>query len=91
MDRNSSEIHLTVDSNAHSIEFFVRDGRTHVVKVAPNLVNALNLESAEVLCTAKGYDSAILREQMRKKNTKANIPKKSNTKSSNDLHRLVLI
>ena len=44
----------------------------------------LDLEQTEILCADKGYDSEPLRNQIKVTQTKANIPKKSNTKTSND-------
>ena len=42
------------------------------------------MNESEILCADKGYDSEGLRNQIEATKTKANIPKKSNTKSSND-------
>ena len=81
---NSSKIHLAVDSSGNPIEFIISDGTTHDVKIAPILVEQLDLNETETLCADKGYDSETLREQIKKTDTKANIPRKSNTQSSND-------
>ena len=81
---NSSKIHLVVDSYGNPIEIIITNGTTHDVKVAPELVEKLDLEETEVLCADKGYDSEALREQIRATNTKANIPRKSNTQSNNN-------
>lgn len=81
---DSSKIHLAVDANGNPIEFIIGDGTTHDVKVSPDLIDALNLEDTEVLCTDKGYDSALLREKVKSTRTKANIPKKRNSQSSNE-------
>ena len=81
---NSSKIHLAVDSNGNPIAFIISDGTTHDVKIAPDLVTLLDLEQTEILCADKGYDSEPLRSQIKVTKTKANIPKKSNTKTSND-------
>ncbi len=37
-----------------------------------------------MVCADKGYDSEPLREQIRETDTKANIPRKSNSQSNND-------
>lgn len=79
---NSSKIHLAVDSHGNPVQFLIEDGTTHDVKVAPKLVN--NLYETEILCADKGYDSELLREQIEKTGTQANIPKKSNTLSNNN-------
>ena len=81
---NSSKIHLAVDSNGNPIQFLIHDGTNHDVKVAPVLVESIDLKDTDVLCADKGYDSEQLREQVEKTATKANIPKKSNTRSNND-------
>ena len=75
---NSSKIHLAVDSNGNPIQFIIHDGTTHDVKVAPVLVDKIDLTDTDVLCADKGYDSQTLREQIEKTVTRANIPKKSN-------------
>lgn len=81
---NSSKIHLAVDANGNPVEFIISDGTTNDVKVAPDLLELLCLEHTEVVCMDKGYDSEKLREQIRERNTHANIPKRANTKSNND-------
>ena len=81
---NSSKIHLAVDSNGNPIEFIISDGTTHDMKVAPILVQQLDLTETETMCADKGYDSEYLRVQIQNTNTKANIPRKSNTQSNND-------
>lgn len=53
------------------------------MNVAPDLIDCLNLEETEILCADQGYDSELLREKIENIQTKANIPKKSNSKSSN--------
>jgi len=60
------------------IEFIISDGTTHDVKIAPDLVTLLDLEQTEILCADKGYDSELLRNQIKVTKTKAN------TKTSND-------
>ena len=81
---NSSKIHLAIDSNGNPIEFIISDGTSHDMKIAPDLVSKLDLSESEMLCADKGYDSKSLRKQIQDSKTKPNIPRKSNTKSSND-------
>ena len=81
---NSSKIHLAIDSNGNPIEFIISDGTSHDMKIAPDLVSKLDLSDSEMLCADKGYDSKSLRKQIQDSKTKPNIPRKSNTKSSND-------
>lgn len=80
---NSSKIHLAVDANGNPIEFIIVDGTTHDVKVAPALIDALELKETKILCADKGYVSGPLREKIENTETKSNIPKKPNSKSSN--------
>ena len=61
---NSSKIHLAVDANGNPIEFIIGDGTTHDVKVAPDLIDALDLKETKVLCADKGYDSDLLRTKI---------------------------
>lgn len=68
-----SKIHLAVDANGNPIEFIIRDGTTHDVKVAPDLIEGLNLEEIEVLCADHGDDSELLREKIKSTTTKASI------------------
>ncbi|MQW93347.1 IS5 family transposase [Acinetobacter sp. dk771] len=81
---NSSKIHLVVDSNGNPVQFLIEDGTTYDAKVAPKVVESIDLKETEILCADKGYDSESLREQIEKTGTQANIPKKSNTLSNND-------
>lgn len=81
---NSSKIHLAVDSHGNPIQFLIEDGTTHDVKVAPKLVNSINLCNTKILCADKGYDSESFRKKIEETGTQANIPKKSNTLSNND-------
>lgn len=47
---NISKIHLAVDSSGNPIEFIISDGTTHDVKIAPILVEKLDLNETEILC-----------------------------------------
>lgn len=80
---NSSKIHLAVDANGNPIEFTISDGTTHEVKVASDLIDRLDLKETEILCADKGDDSALLRDNIENTQIKAKIPKKRNSKSSN--------
>ena len=73
-----------MDANGNPIEIIISDGTTHDVKIAPKLIKTLDLSETEVLCADKGYDSESLREQISAEETKANIPRKSNTLSNNE-------
>lgn len=54
------------------------------MSVAPALVDCIDLKDTDVLYADKGYDSELLREQIEKTATKANIPNISNTRLNND-------
>ena len=54
------------------------------MKVAPDLIDKVYLRNTEVLCADKGYDSDALRAHIKQAGTRNNIPRKRNTKSSND-------
>ena len=49
IDGNSTKIHLALDSNGNSIQFLIHDGTTHDMKVAPALVNEIDLTDTDVL------------------------------------------
>ena len=66
------------------LEWVFIDGTTHDVKVAPDLLDKVDLSDTEVLCADKGYDSDALRAHIEQAGTHNNIPRKRNTKSSND-------
>ncbi|WP_180001184.1 IS5 family transposase [Acinetobacter sp. YH12255] len=81
---NSSKIHLAVDADGNPINFIVSDGTAHDIKIVPDSVDSLDLETTEILCADKGYNSEKLREKIVSTKTKANIPRKFNTKSDNN-------
>ena len=71
-------------AHSNSIIFILSDSTTHDVKVAPDLVDKVDLSNTEILCADKGYDSEALREHIKQAGTRDNIPRKAKTKSSND-------
>lgn len=73
-----------MDVHGNPIKFIVGDGTTHDLKIAPKLLDSLDLESITILCFDKGYDSKKRRDRIITTDTKANIPKKSNTKFDKD-------
>ena len=81
---NSSKIHLAVDAHGNPIRFIITDGVTHDVKAAPDLIDTLDLSDVVVLAADKGYDSQCFREKVEESQTLANIPRKRNTKLSNE-------
>ena len=81
---NSSKTHLAVDSTGNSIKFIISDGTTLDIKIAPILVEKIDLNETETLCADKRYDSEALKDQIKSTDTKSNIPRKSNIQSNND-------
>ena len=80
---NSSKIHLAVDAHGNPIEFIVGDGVTHDIKIAPMLLQLLDLQDTEFLNADKGYDSEEFRSLAYSQGVRANIPRKKNAKSNN--------
>ncbi len=80
----ASKIHLAVDAHGNPITFILSDGTTHDVKVAPDLIDKVDLGDTEFLCADKGYDSDSLRAHIEQAGCLNNIPRKRNTKSTNN-------
>ena len=80
---NSSKIHLAVDAHGNPLEFLVGDGITHDIKIAPMLLQLLDLKDTEFLNADKGYDSEEFRNLAYTKGVRANIPRKKNARTSN--------
>ena len=80
---NSSKIHLAVDAHGNPLEFLVGDGITHDIKIAPMLLQLLDLKDTEFLNADKGYDSEEFRNLAYSKGVRANIPRKKNARTSN--------
>ncbi|ALF60721.1 transposase [Psychrobacter urativorans] len=78
------KIHLTVDDHGNPITFISSDGTTHDVKVTPNLINKIDLSNTDILCADKGYDFEALRAHVKQAGCLNNIPRKQNTKSTNN-------
>ena len=79
----ATKIHLAVDAHGNPITFLVSDGTTHDVKVAPDLIENIDLSDTVIVCADKGYDSAALRAHIKRVGCFNNIPRKRNTRSSN--------
>ena len=80
----ASKIYLAVDAHGNPIAFILSEGTTHDVKVAPDLIDKVYLRNIEVLCADKGYDSEALRSHIKQAGCSNNIPRKQNTKSTNE-------
>ena len=81
---HATKIHLAVDSHGNPITFILSDGTTHDVKVASDLIDQIDLSTTEIVCADKGYDSDALREHIKQTGCFNNIPRKQNTKSTNN-------
>ncbi len=80
----ATKIHLAVDAHDNPITFLLSDGTTHDVKVTSDLIDKMDLSDTVIVCADKGYDSDSLRAHIKQAGTRDNIPRKRNTKSSND-------
>ena len=80
----ATKIHLAVDAHGNPITFILSDGTTHDVKVAPDLIDKIDLSDTDILCADKGYDSETLREYIKQAGSCDNISRKRNTKSTNN-------
>ena len=75
---------MIVDACGNSCEFIVTDGTTHDIKVAPELLSKIPLNTTDYVSADKGYDSENFREDIIKQGAKAIIPKKRNTLTNNN-------
>lgn len=64
--------------NGNTIEFMIRDGTTHDVKIAPTLIDRSDLADTDILCAGVGCDSELFRDKIKKTQTQENIPKNVN-------------
>ncbi len=65
-------------------EWLFIDGTTHDIKVAPELLSRVHLNTTDYVSADKGYDSASFREEIINQGAKAIIPKKRNTLTNNN-------
>ena len=84
MAGRATKIHLAVDAQGNPLTFILSDGTTHDVKMAPDLMDNIDLSATVTVCADKGYDSGVLRAHIKQAGTCDNIPRKRNTKPSND-------
>lgn len=61
----ATKIHLAVDAHDNPITLILSDGTTHDIKVAPDLIDKVNLSATEALCADKEYDSDALRAHIK--------------------------
>tara|TARA_B110001452_G_scaffold45631_1_gene34885 strand:- start:486 stop:1019 length:534 start_codon:yes stop_codon:yes gene_type:complete len=79
---NTSKIHLAVDSYGLPIEFIITGGDVHDSKVANELIELL--PPSDFVIADKGYDSEVIRDKVRERNSSPIIPRKKNSKIGND-------
>ncbi|UOO90102.1 transposase [Vitreoscilla massiliensis] len=80
---NGSKIHLVVDAHSNPVEFIVGDGVTHDIKIAPALLELLDLKDTEFLNADKGHDFETFRKLIHSSEIHTDIPRKKNAKTSN--------
>jgi transposase len=78
---NTTKIHMAVDSYGLPIDFILSGGEVHDSQKAIELIEKLPI--AEVLTADKGYDSEEIREKIREKGMRPNIPRRKNSKTDN--------
>ncbi|MBD1581588.1 IS5 family transposase [Pseudoalteromonas sp. S16_S37] len=79
---NTTKIHLVVDSCGLPVYFELSGGHIHDVNHAKSLV--LRSPKAEVITADKGYDSNDFRNQIEELGSRANVPRKGNSKVGNE-------
>ncbi|WP_426358084.1 IS5 family transposase [Pseudocolwellia sp. HL-MZ19] len=78
---NTTKIHMAVDSYGLPIVFDITGGEVHDSKAAPFLIK--QLPRADYIVADKGYDSELIREQVRARKAIPVIPRKRNSKKGN--------
>jgi transposase len=79
---NTTKIHMAVDSCGLPIHFLVTGGEVHDCKEAPKLV--AELPKGSYIIADKGYDSELLRVQIKNQGAVPVIPRKKNSTVGND-------
>lgn len=77
----TTKIHMLADSHGNPINFEITEGQVHDMKMAEELLESCSSES--LICD-KGYDSDELRTKAREKSICPMIPRKENSKKSNE-------
>ena len=76
----TTKVHMVCDAHGNPIKFSVTEGQRHDSVEAPEL---LKDTPAEAVLADKGYDSEVLRDQLRGDSVTPIIPKKKNAKTPN--------
>ena len=80
----ATKTHLAVDAHGNPLTFILSDGTTHDLKIAPDLIDNIDLRETVTVCADKGYDSDALQAHIEQAGCLNNIPRKRNTNSSNN-------
>ena len=80
---NSTKIHLIVDAHGNPLDFIISDGVTHDVKIAPDLIEKVDLNETKLLNADRGYISEKMSEYLSQQGIHPNIPNKRNSLSGN--------
>ena len=80
---NSTKIHLIVDAHGNPIKFIISDGVTHDIKIAPDLIEKVDMKETRVLNGDRGYISEDLSDSLLKQGVHPNIPNRKNSKTGN--------
>ena len=80
---NSTKIHLIVDAHGNPLDFIISDGVTHDVKIAPDLIEKVDLKETKLLNADRGYISENISESLSQQGVHPNIPNKRNSLSGN--------
>jgi transposase len=78
---NTTKVHMAVDAFGLPIHFEITGGQVHDSKIAPQLV--AELKEVEFIVGDKGYDSELLRAQIKEQGAVPVIPRKENSKTGN--------
>lgn len=81
---NTSKIHLAVDSMGLPIHFEITGGEVHDSKLAAKLVELTISKDSEYYIEDRGYDSETLRLHIKQYGSNSIIPRKKNSKTSNE-------
>ncbi|CAG8999916.1 MAG: IS5 family transposase ISSod6 [Candidatus Celerinatantimonas neptuna] len=79
---NSTKIHLAVDSGGLPVYFELSGGQVNDIVHAQSLISGS--PDAASVCADKGYDSDNLRDFIEENGSRANRPRRANTKAGNE-------
>jgi transposase len=77
----TTKIHMAADAHGNPIDFEITGGEVHDAKAAERVIKKIGV--AEHFIADKGYDSEMIREQVREAGMNPVIPRKSNSVKPN--------